>query len=77
MVFYYEQGNQGRTQEHAQAVAGVHTLVAPASLTIEALRPSRSLEGLYLICAAGPIHHDDIGAKEDDGDLLDPVTLRG
>ncbi len=75
--FVYGLPNQGRTQEHAQAVAGVLTLGAPASLTIEALRPSRSLEGLCLIRAAGPIHRDDIGAKEDDGDLLDPITLRG
>ena len=73
--FVYSLPNQGRTQEHAQAVAGVLTLGAPASLTIEALRPSRSLEGLCLIRAAGPIHRDDIGAK-DDGDLLDPITLR-
>ncbi len=75
--FVYGLPNQGRTQEHAQAVAGVPTLVAPASLTIEALRPSRSLEGLCLIRATGPIHRDDIGAKEDDGDPLDPITLRG
>ena len=58
--------NQGRTQEHAQAVAGVPRLVAPASLTIEALRPSRSLEGLCLICATSPIHGDVLRPKEDD-----------
>ena len=43
--FVYGLPNQGRAQDHAQAVAGVLTLVAPPSLTIEALRPSRSLEG--------------------------------
>lgn len=58
-------------------MAGVPTLGVPDSLTIKALRPSRSLEGLCLICATGPIHHDDIGAKEDDGDLLYPITLQG
>ena len=58
-------------------MAGVPTLGAPASLAVEALRPSRSLEGLCLIRATGPIHRDDIGAKEDDGDLLDYITLRG
>ena len=75
--FVYGLPNQGRMQEHAQAVAGVPMLGAPASLTIEALRPSRSLEGLWLIRTTGPIHRNDIGAKEDDGDLLDPNTLRG
>ncbi len=58
-------------------MAGVPTLGAPASLIIEALRPARSLEGPCLVRATGPIHRDDIGAKEDDGDLLDPITLRG
>ena len=58
-------------------MAGVPTLGAPASLAVEAPRPSRSLEGLCLIRATGPIHRDDIGAKEDDGDLLDYITLRG
>ena len=58
-------------------MAGVPTLGAPASLAVEALRPSRSLEGLCLIRATGPIHRDDIGAKGDDGDLLDYITLRG